>query len=428
MDQHGADAVRWYMLAAGSPWSARRVGHDALSDVVRKTLLTYWNTVSFFTLYAKAASFTVDQSAPVATATMDRWINSELNLLIEKVDKAYADFDSQLAGKLLAAFIDDLSNWYVRRSRRRFWDGETAALATLYNALKVLTQLLSPMIPFISEHVWQELVRVAEPGAPESVHLTDFPVTNTEFVDLELSRSVQLSRRLVELGRAARAESKIKIRQPLGRALVAAAGFSAMDEEIRAHISEELNVLHLDDLANADGDLVDVSIKANFRTIGAKFGADVQAIAKALLATDHTETVRAIRADGSLTLTLSYDGKSVTLDLEDLVITETPKSGWSVASHSGESVALDLALTPDLIQSGLVREVIRAIQEERKNSQFDISDRIVVNWNGAPEIADAIAAQSGLIADEVLAIEITRNESLDITDAEIGLALALRKN
>ena len=426
MDQHGADAVRWYMLAAGSPWSARRVGHDALSDVVRKTLLTYWNTVSFFTLYAKAASFTVDQSAPVATATMDRWINSELNLLIEKVDKAYADFDSQLAGKLLAAFIDDLSNWYVRRSRRRFWDGETAALATLYNALKVLTQLLSPMIPFISEHVWQELVRVAEPGAPESVHLTDFPVTNTEFVDLELSRSVQLSRRLVELGRAARAESKIKIRQPLGRALVAAAGFSAMDEEIRAHISEELNVLHLDDLANADGDLVDVSIKANFRTIGAKFGADVQAIAKALLATDHTETVRAIRADGSLTL--SYDGKGVTLDLEDLVITETPKSGWSVASHSGESVALDLALTPELIQSGLVREVIRAIQEERKNSQFDISDRIVVNWNGAPEIADAIAAQSGLIADEVLAIEITRNESLDITDAEIGLALALRKN
>ena len=428
MDQHGADAVRWYMLAAGSPWSARRVGHDALSDVVRKTLLTYWNTVSFFTLYAKAASFTVDQSAPVATATMDRWINSELNLLIEKVDKAYADFDSQLAGKLLAAFIDDLSNWYVRRSRRRFWDGETAALATLYNALKVLTQLLSPMIPFISEHVWQELVRVAEPGAPESVHLTDFPVTNTEFVDLELSRSVQLSRRLVELGRAARAESKIKIRQPLGRALVAAAGFSAMDEEIRAHISEELNVLHLDDLANADGDLVEVSIKANFRTIGAKFGADVQAIAKALLATDHTETVRAIRADGSLTLTLSYDGKSVTLDLEDLVITETPKSGWSVASHSGESVALDLALTPELIQSGLVREVIRAIQEERKNSQFDISDRIVVNWNGAPEIADAIAAQSGLIADEVLAIEITRDESLDITDAEIGLALALRKN
>ena len=426
MDQHGADAVRWYMLAAGSPWSARRVGHDALSDVVRKTLLTYWNTVSFFTLYAKAASFTVDQSAPVATATMDRWINSELNLLIEKVDQAYADFDSQLAGKLLAAFIDDLSNWYVRRSRRRFWDGETAALATLYNALKVLTQLLSPMIPFISEHVWQELVRVAEPGAPESVHLTDFPVTKTELVDLELSRSVQLSRRLVELGRAARAESKIKIRQPLGRALVAAAGFSAMDQEIRAHISEELNVLHLDDLAHADGDLVDVSIKANFRTIGAKFGADVQAIAKALLATDHTETVRAIRADGSLTL--SYDGKSVTLDLEDLVITETPKSGWSVASHSGESVALDLALTPELIQSGLVREVIRAIQEERKNSQFDISDRIVVNWNGTSEIADAIVAQSGLIADEVLAIEITRDESLDITDAEIGLALALRKN
>jgi len=427
MDQHGADAVRWYMLAAGSPWSSRRVGHDALSDVVRKTLLTYWNTVSFFALYAKAADFTLDQAPTTpSTATMDRWILSELNQLIKEVDQAYADFDSQQAGKLLAAFIDDLSNWYVRRSRRRFWDGDAAALTTLFEALKVLTQLLAPMIPFITEHVWQELIRTADPKAAESVHLTDFPVAQSAMIDRDLSASVQLSRRLVELGRAARAESKIKIRQPLARALVAAQGFNAMDPEIRAHIADELNVLHLDDLATADGDLVDVSIKANFRTIGAKFGADVQAIAKALLATDHTETVRAIRADGSLTL--SYDGKGVTLDLEDLVITETPKSGWSVASHSGESVALDLALTPELIQSGLVREVIRAIQEERKNSQFDISDRIVVNWNGAPEIADAIAAQSGLIADEVLAIEITRNESLDITDAEIGLALALRKN
>ena len=426
MDQHGADAVRWYMLAAGSPWSSRRVGHDALSDVVRKTLLTYWNTVSFFALYAKAADFTLDQNVTTSTATMDRWILSELNLLISNVDKAYAEFDSQQAGKLLAAFIDDLSNWYVRRSRRRFWDGDAAALTTLFEALKVLTQLLAPMIPFITEHVWQELIRSADPTAPESVHLTDFPVADSALVDLPLSHSVQLSRRLVELGRAARAESKIKIRQPLGRALVAAQGFDAMDPEIRAHIADELNVLDLDDLAKADGDLVDVSIKANFRTIGARYGADVQAIAKALLATDHTTSVRTIRSTGSLEI--SYDGKVAELELEDLVITETPKSGWSVASHGGESVALDLELTAELIQAGLVREIIRAIQEERKSSDFDISDRIVVQWNGTPEVVAAFTAQSPFIGEEVLAREISQDKTLEIKDLEIGLALSLKKS
>ncbi len=426
MDQHGADAVRWYMLAAGSPWSSRRVGHDALSDVVRKTLLTYWNTVSFFALYAKAADFILDQNVTTSTATMDRWILSELNLLISNVDKAYAEFDSQQAGKLLAAFIDDLSNWYVRRSRRRFWDGDAAALTTLFEALKVLTQLLAPMIPFITEHVWQELIRSADPTAPESVHLTDFPVADSALVDLPLSHSVQLSRRLVELGRAARAESKIKIRQPLGRALVAAQGFDAMDPEIRAHIADELNVLDLDDLAKADGDLVDVSIKANFRTIGARYGADVQAIAKALLATDHTTSVRTIRSTGSLEI--SYDGKVAELELEDLVITETPKSGWSVASHGGESVALDLELTAELIQAGLVREIIRAIQEERKSSDFDISDRIVVQWNGTPEVVAAFTAQSPFIGEEVLAREISQDKTLEIKDLEIGLALSLKKS
>lgn len=424
MDQHGADAVRWYMLAAGSPWSARRVGHDALSDVVRKTLLTYWNTVSFFALYAKAADFTLTGSHAPSTDTMDRWITSELNQLIQEVDSAYAAFDSQLAGKLLATFIDDLSNWYVRRSRRRFWDGDTAALQTLYNALKILTQLLSPMIPFISEHVWQELVRTADESAAQSVHLTDFPVADPGLIDQPLTTSVRLSRRLVELGRAARAESKIKIRQPLGRALVAAQGFDAMDPEIRAHIADELNVISLEDLASADGDLVDISIKANFRTIGAKFGADVQAIARALMATDHTESVRALRADHSLTI--SYDGKSVVLDIDDLVITETPKNGWSVASHGGESVALDLELNPSLIQAGLVREIIRAIQEERKTSDFDISDRIIVRWNGSSEVAAAMQAEQALIGAEVLAIAFERDTEL-VVDEDLGLALALTK-
>jgi len=201
LNQHGADAVRWYMLAAGSPWSARRVGHDAITDVVRKTLLTYWNTISFFTLYAKAANFKVNDLSKDLTL-MDKWIISEINKLIVAVDHALENFDSQTAGSLIATFIDDLSNWYVRRSRRRFWDGDDVALNTLYYCLKNLTLLLAPMVPFISEHVWQSLIKVAQVDQVQSIHLANYPVANKSMIDETLSSAVSLSRRLVELGRS----------------------------------------------------------------------------------------------------------------------------------------------------------------------------------------------------------------------------------
>ncbi len=428
MDQHGADAVRWYMLAAGSPWSARRVGHDALSDVVRKTLLTYWNTISFFTLYAKASNFSISDLELHPTATMDKWILSELNLLTQKVDHAYENFDSQEAGRILAAFIDDLSNWYVRRSRRRFWDGDVSALSTLYISIKKLTQLMAPMVPFITEHVWQELVRTAEPAESESVHLAAFPSVDETRIDLALSTSVALSRRLVELGRGARAESKIKIRQPLARALISAQGWEKMDAEIRSHISEELNVLNVDELSSAGGDLVDVSVKANFRSIGSRYGADVQAIASAINEMNHETLVASLRTQPTTNLSYSKDGeaKSAEISIEDVVITETPKSGWSVSSHSGESVALDLALSPELIRAGIVREVIRAIQEERKSSGFDISDRITVEWNATEETGAAIESAVSEISQEVLATAFSRNASLALSENEIGLTLNLR--
>ena len=426
MDQHGADAVRWYMLAAGSPWSARRVGHDALSDVVRKTLLTYWNTVSFFSLYAHAANFEFAADRRASEVTMDRWIISELNQLVTSVDLAFEEFNSQEVGRLLATFIDDLSNWYVRRSRRRFWDGNTDALSTLFTSLKTLTQLMSPMVPFITEHVWQTLIRVGQPNATESVHLSSFPVTDAEVIDSKLSASVALSRRLVELGRAARAESKLKIRQPLSRALVAASGWGAMDPEIREHIQDELNVLRLDLLGDESEGLVSIAIKANFRTIGSRYGGDVQAIAAAISQANATELVHALRQSGIYNL--NYGDKVAQLTSDDLVITETPKEGWSVASHSGESVALDLTLTPELLQAGLMREVIRTIQEQRKNSGFDISDRIHVRWNSGADVATAIAHYVDQISEEVLALSISRDESLATAGNEIGLGLALSKD
>ena len=425
MDQHGADAVRWYMLAAGSPWSARRVGHDALSDVVRKTLLTYWNTVSFFSLYASATNFALPTNPLTSTVTMDRWIISELNQLIRDVDRAFAAFDSQEVGKLLATFIDDLSNWYVRRSRRRFWDGDIDALSTLFTALKTLTQLMAPMVPFITEHVWQALIRIGDPSASESVHLSSFPVAEEVSINKPLSTSIALSRRLVELGRAARAQSKIKIRQPLGRALVAANGWSEMGSEIRAHIQDELNVLKIDLLSDESEGLVNISVKANFRTIGARYGSDVQAIASAIGVADATEMVLRLRADGIFNL--SYDGKMAELTSDDLVITETPKEGWSVATHSGESVALELTLTPELLRAGLMREVVRTIQEQRKNSGFDISDRIHVRWNAGAEVGAVVLEYAEEISDEVLAISIVRDDRVSSTENDIGLALALSK-
>jgi isoleucyl-tRNA synthetase len=423
MDQHGADAVRWYMLAAGSPWAARRVGHESLNEVVRKTLLTYWNTVSFHALYANASNFEISQTPPLAERPlMDRWIISELNILIQEVDAALEDFDSQIAGRALARFIDDLSNWYVRRSRRRFWDGDVAALGTLHECLVTLTKLLAPLVPFITEQVWQELVRPTDSSAADSVHLTNWPVAQASAIDAELGSQVGLTRRIVELGRATRAESGIKIRQPLGRALIAASGWSTLPEQMREQIADELNVQTLEDIASADGDLVDISVKANFKSLGAKFGGAVQEISKAIAATDATALVKTLRSTGA-TKVGTWE-----IALDDLVITEVPKSGWSVSSHDGESVALDLELTPALIAAGSVREVIRFIQERRKSDGFDISDRITLTWNATDEIAAAIESDKQHIADEVLALSMVRDSTLAVTDAEIGVEVVLVKS
>ena len=423
MDQHGADAVRWYMLAAGSPWAARRVGHDSINEVVRKTLLTYWNTVSFHALYAKASEFELSQTPSLADRPlMDRWIISELNLLVQEVDAALEDFDSQIAGRALARFIDDLSNWYVRRSRRRFWDGDVAALGTLHECLVTLTKLLAPLVPFITEQVWQELVRPTDAKAPTSVHLADWPIADQAAVNTELGSQVALTRRIVELGRATRAESGIKIRQPLGRALIAASGWSTLPEAMREQIADELNVQTLEDIANADGDLVDISVKANFKSLGAKFGGAVQEIAKAIAAADATALVKTLRSTGATTV------GTWEISLDDLVVTEVPKSGWSVSSHDGESVALDLQLTPALIAAGNVREVIRFIQERRKSDGFDISDRISITWNATDEIAAAIDSDKGHIADEVLATSMVRDIALPVSDTEVGVEVKLAKS
>jgi isoleucyl-tRNA synthetase len=409
MDAHGADSVRWFMAASGSPWQARRVGHAVLQEIVRKTLLTYWNTVAFQALYARTAGWTPSGEPAVppvkARPLLDRWVLSELHTLARDVEAALERYDTQRAGRLLGGFVDDLSNWYVRRSRRRFWNGEPAALATLHECLEVLTRLLAPMVPFITERVWQDVVRPVTPGAPESVHLATWPEADERLIDPELSAQMALVRRLVELGRAARAESGVRTRQPLGRALVNAQALQRLPVDLWSQVLDELNVETLGELNESAG-LVDRAAKANFRALGKRFGNRTPVVAKAIASSDAAALAAELRTTGSAAVTAG--GEQVVLSPEEVVITETPREGWAVASDSGETVALDLTVTPELRRAGLAREAVRSIQEARKASGLEVSDRITLWWQtddteAGRETAEALREHARLVADEVLA-------------------------
>jgi isoleucyl-tRNA synthetase len=432
MERHGADAVRWFMAAGGSPWAARRVGHGAIQEVVRKTLLTYWNTVAFQSLYARTGEWSPSDAdpAPAERPLLDRWLLSELHALTEMVTKAMDGYDTQRAGKLVSTFVDDLSNWYVRRSRRRFWQGDRAALRTLHDTLETVTRLMAPLVPFITERVWQDLVVPVTPDAPDSVHLASWPEPDLSLVDPELSRDMLLVRRLVELGRATRAESGVKTRQPLSRALIAAQGFELLSDDLREQIADELNVTALASLSEMGGSLVDTTAKGNFRALGRRFGKRTQPVAQAIAAADAAALAEALRAG---TAAVEVDGEQVALTPEEVIITETPREGWSVASDSGATVALDLEITPELRRAGLARDVIRLVQESRKNSGLDVADRIVVRWGtDDPELERALEEHQALISAEVLATDFAAgagDEAFgpEFRDEALGLAFRLRR-
>jgi isoleucyl-tRNA synthetase len=403
MEQHGADAVRWFMVASGSPWSARRVSHESIQEVVRKTLLTYWNTVSFQALYARLADWSPSPT-PIAVAerpAMDRWLSSRTQELIRSVDAALDGYDAAGAGAQISTFVDELSNWYVRRSRRRFWDGDDAALTTLHEALTALTLVMAPLTPFITERVWQDLVRPTTEGASDSVHLADWPTYDETAVDAALTRQMSQVKRLVELGRAARATSGVKTRQPLGRALVSAPNWDRVDPELAAELSTELNVLQIEPLGAAENELVSVTAKANFRALGKRFGKQTPAVAAAVAAADPHALQQALSLTGRAEVVV--DGAPVIIEPDEVVLTETPREGWAVHHDAGESIALDLTLTPHLRRLGLARDVVRQVQEARKTSGFDVSDRIEVRWSAGDELREAIIEHSHVIAAEVLA-------------------------
>jgi len=431
MEQHGADALRWYMLCSGSAWSARRVGHEQVEEVVRKVLLTYWNTAAFLTLYADANGWEPGtEQALRETLTgkeptlLDRWALSRTHATVDEVTSALEDFDSLRAGRQIARLVDDLSNFYVRSSRRRFWDGDPAALATLFECLRVLTLLMAPFTPFLTDAVWTGVVAGSLPDAPDSVHLAPWPTPDPRQVDQALSEQVALVRRLVDLGRQARAESRTKTRQPLGRALVSAQGWTALPSELRELVATELNVVTMEGLAGA---LVEVTAKANFRLLGRRFGKGVQAVATAVAAADAAALAEALRTgSGSVVV----DGELVPLSPEEVVVTETPRSGWAVASAAGDTVALDLEITPPLRRAGLLRDVVRLVQEARKGTGLDVSDRIELWWSADGELAQALLDGAHSLAAEVLAVTVEQGRPtaplLRHSDDELGLTFWLR--
>ncbi len=407
MEEHGADAVRWFMTAAGSPWGARRVGDAAMQEIVRKVLLTYWNTVAFQVLYARTAGWSPAVAAPEAAdrPAMDRWALSEAHRLVQGVTEALENYDTQRAGALLAGYVDDLSNWYVRRSRRRFWSGDPSALATLHECLHQVTLLMAPMTPFISERVWQDVFRSASDDLPESVHLAQWPQPEERLVDDGLRDRMALARRVVELGRSARAEAKVRTRQPLRRALIASSAYQRLDEELRAEVAEELNIGTLEPMSSAGSDLVDFTAKGNFRALGKRFAKQTPVVAAAIANTDAAALATALEAEGRATVLVDGDPLEVLAD--EVILSERPREGWSVVNEQGETVALDLELTPELLRAGLAREVVRLVQDARKASGFDVADRISWAWAADGDLAVALREHSATVADEVLATEVS---------------------
>jgi isoleucyl-tRNA synthetase len=360
---------------------------------------------------------------------------SELHTLIGDVTESLERFDSATAGRRMAAFIDAASNWYVRRSRRRFWDGPgtddgAAAFATLHECLGTLTALMAPLTPFLTDYVWGIL---RADGSPDSVHLASWPVPDPALIDERLAGQMSLTRRLVELGRSARASAAVKIRQPLARALVHAAGFDGLPAELRAQVAQELNVRALEPLDAVGGELVAYIVRPNFRALGRRFGKGTPAVAAAIESADAADLADQLRA--GQTAPVGVDGAVVQLGPDDVIITSMPRSGWAVASEGGETLALEIAITPALRREGLAREVVRLVQDARKSDSLDVTDRIWLRWQATdPELAAALSEHGALISAEVLAVDFgplpsggSGQGAREHADQDLGLTFWIRR-
>jgi len=394
--ERGADALRWYMLSSGSPWTPKRVSVDGIDEATRQFLLTLWNTYAFFVTYANIDGWTPAATTAPPVHILDRWITSRVERTVRDATEALEHFDALAATQALAELVDDLSNWYVRRSRPRFWkSSDPAAHATLHRALRTIAQVLAPFCPFVSDELYRNLT---ETGT--SVHLSDWPASDDALIDDALEAEMTLARTLVSLGRAARADAKLGVRQPLPRAIALLAGGDVIRDEIVQEIKDELNVKQLEVVASLEG-LLDYRVVPNFRALGPRLGKLAPRVKAVLESVDGGEVRRAFDEAG--TFALDVDGEPVSLEPGDVEIRAEQHADLTLAQDGPHAVALDLTLDDDLRAEGMAREVIRVINDRRKANDFALTDRIAVAFRSTARVADAVERHLEWIKAEVLA-------------------------
>lgn len=404
IDRFGADAVRWYFFVGSAPWLPSRFYDEAVSDAQRRFMGTLWNTYAFYVLYANIDEFDPTQHALVEAdlTPMDRWALSRLHTLVAEVDDHLMNYRITESGRALAAFVDDLSNWYVRRCRERYWASgmeadKVAAYMTLYTCLTTLCRLAAPFVPFITEEMYQNLVRSVDATAPESVHLCDYPLSEARFIDPEMEADMARVLDIVTLGRAARNTAGRKNRQPLPRLYVQG---QPLPEEYCAIVAEELNVKDVAFVEDAS-DLVDYEIKPQMRTLGPRLGKLLPVVRQMLADCDGSAFMAAMKAAGSVTL--QVQDTPITLAPEDVLTSTKQKAGLVSQQDHGVLVLLDTNLTPELIQEGLVREVVSKLQNMRKDAGFEVVDHIAVGYEGDEALCALLADEGTAIAGDVLA-------------------------
>ncbi|HXE46364.1 MAG TPA: isoleucine--tRNA ligase, partial [Conexibacter sp.] len=396
LDRYGADALRWYFFTSKQPWDGYRFSVDTVAEAVRQFLLQLWNTYGFYVLYANANGTAPGALPDPAESSyeLDRWALSRLSATVEVARERMDDYDATAAGRAIQAFVDDLSNWYVRRSRRRFWDGDPAAFATLRHCLVAVVQMLAPFTPFVADEIYRNL----DPAGEPSVHLCDYPMAGAR--DVALEEAMEVAREAVRLGLAARGQSKIKLRQPLHAAVIVATGRErAAIERLADVVREELNVKELRFAAAAD-ELGQLEVKPNYRALGPRFGKQMPLAAEAVAGLDPARVAAALRE--GRTVGVSVDGRDHELSAEDLVVAMQPLEGYQLEREGSHAVALELALDEELRREGLAREVVHAVQAARKAAGLDVSDRIALTLGGDEALLAAAREHEPYVTGETL--------------------------
>ncbi len=414
INAHGADAVRWYMYTAAPPGNSRRFSADLVSESVRRFMLTLWNVYSFFVTYANLDGYNPAQAHETQPASdLDRWIRSELEQLTAEVTRLMDEYNATDAGRRIQEFVEVLSNWYVRRSRRRFWksendDDKASAYATLYECLSRLSKLLAPFTPFVAEEIYRNLVVSLDQSAPDSVHLAGFPVADESLIDKELSEGMRLAMRVSSLGRAARSKAKIRVRQPLAKVLVKPRSSTESEalKNLESHVIDELNVKEVIPFQD-EGDVVEFTVKPNLQLLGPKLGPELPKLQKLLGAADSLQIAGLVNSNRQVRL------NGYSLEPGELLVETSDKKGYASAMEAGYLVAIDTNLTPDLANEGMTRELVHLVQNMRRSAGFHIADRIVTWYQGNDRIARVMEKHGGYIKEETLSLDLQPGKAED---------------